>query len=95
MRAYELAVVVRADLTEEELSSQLSTIQGWIAGVGGSVVETNTWGRRRLAYPVSRQRDGYYVIYTLQLPPDAPTQLERQMRIAENVLRSLVIRKDE
>jgi len=95
LRTYELAVVMRGDLSDEDRASQMDTIQGWIASSGGAVVKVDHWGRRRLAYPIQNQRDGYYAILTAELPATAPTELERNLRIAENVLRFLITRIDE
>jgi small subunit ribosomal protein S6 len=95
LRTYELAIVMRGDLTDEDRASQMDTIQGWITTHGGSVAKVDHWGRRRLAYPIRNQRDGYYAIVTAELPAEAPSELERNLRIAENVLRFLVIRTDE
>jgi small subunit ribosomal protein S6 len=95
MRLYELAVVTRADLSDEDQATQLATIQGWIETAGGKVLQVDRWGRRRLAYPIAKQRDGYYAIMKAELPPNAPADLERNLRIAENVLRYLITREGE
>jgi small subunit ribosomal protein S6 len=95
MRTYELMLVVRADLSEDDLATQLETVKGWIETNGGEIVEADHWGTRRLAYEIEGQRDGYYVVYTLKLPPQAPVELERVMGISENVLRYMITRADD
>ncbi len=95
MRTYEVGVILRADLSDEEISSHLETIQGWIEANGGKVVDVNHWGRRRLAYPIEKQRDGYYLFLKTEMPPDAPAELERNLRISETILRYLIVREDE
>ncbi len=95
MRNYEIMVVVRADLAEKDLNAQIDTIKGWVTAKDGQVNQVDPWGRRRLAYPVARQRDGYYVLIKAGLPASAPPEIERNLRISENVLRFLVIREDE
>ena len=95
MRPYEMVVVLQADLDEEDLQAQLVAIKGWIESSDGSIVEIDTWGRRRLAYPINKQREGYYTIYKLSLPAAAPLVLERNLRLNENVLRFLITRDDE
>jgi small subunit ribosomal protein S6 len=95
MRLYELAVVIRADISDEDQATQLATIQGWVEAAGGKVLQVDRWGRRRLAYPIAKQRDGYYTIMKAELPPKAPAELERNLRIAENVLRYLITREGE
>jgi len=94
MRQYEMMAVVRADLSDTDMSAQLDSIKGWIESAGGSVVETNHWGRRRMAYPIEKQRDGFYALYTLELPADAPAEIERNMRLSENLLRFLIVRDE-
>jgi len=90
MRQYEMMAIVRADLSDTDMSAQLETIKGWVETAGGSVVETNHWGRRRMAYPIEKQRDGFYALYKLELPAEAPTEIERLMRLSENMLRFLL-----
>jgi small subunit ribosomal protein S6 len=94
MRAYEMTVVLRAEMQEDSFTALIDTIKTWIESNGGQLAEVSHWGRRRLAYPINRQREGYYLVYKLNLPPAAPEELERNMRINENVLRFLITRAD-
>jgi small subunit ribosomal protein S6 len=95
MPDYELMLVLRADLPEEALSAQLETVKNWIEGNQGKIEEIDRWGRRRLAYPINGERDGLYIVYSLKMPSSAPIEIERNLRIAENVLRYLITRKDD
>ncbi len=95
MRSYEVAVIIRADIGEESLSQQIETIQGWIESGGGSVTQIDHWGHRRLAYMIEKQRDGYYAFYKAEMNPETPVEVERNLRLSENVLRYLIIREDE
>lgn len=95
MRTYEIAVVMRGDLGDEDRTSLLDTIQGWIRANKGEVVKVDHWGRRRLAYQIGSQRDGYYTLITADLPAAAPAEIERNLRITENVLRFLITRAGE
>jgi small subunit ribosomal protein S6 len=95
MREYELMVILRADLAEDDLATQIETVQKWIESHSGKITSLDHWGRRRLAYPIERQRDGYYLLYKLSLPVQAPFELERNLRINENVLRYLIVREEE
>jgi len=95
MRTYEMVVVLRADLSDEDRTSQLDTIQGWVKNNGGNIAKVDTWGRRRLAYEINNQRDGHYTLFTTELPAQAPAELERSLRISENVLRFLITRAGE
>lgn len=95
MRTYEMVVVLRGDLTEEDRAAQMETIQGWVKANGGEVAKVDQWGRRRLAFPINNQRDGFYSLITAALPAQAPTELERSLRLSENVLRFLITREGE
>jgi len=93
MRPYEIVVVVRADLSESDMTAQVESIKGWVTTREGTITQVDHWGRRRLAYPVARQRDGYYVLIKADLPATAPKEIERSLRLTENILRFLVVRE--
>jgi small subunit ribosomal protein S6 len=95
MHAYEVAVVVRADLSDLDRSVQIETFKGWISTQGGNVTQIDHWGRRRLAYPVSKQRDGYYLLMKAEMPATALAEIERSLRLSENVLRFLITREND
>lgn len=95
MRDYEMMVILRADLSEADQSGMFDTIGGWVEASQGEVASIDHWGRRRMAYEIDGQRDGYYVLYQLNLPPQAPAELERDLRLNENILRHLITRKDD
>ena len=95
MRLYELGLILRVDKTEDELAALVETIKGWITGQEGKIVKEDVRGRRRLAYPIAKQRDGYYIFYEIEMPTSAPVEIERNLNISEDVLRFLFIRSDE
>ena len=72
MRAYEIGVIFRSDLPEEEHAALLELIQGWIDTNGGKVEKVDRWGRRRLAYPIDGQREGFSPARTDRLPRETP-----------------------
>lgn len=95
MRKYELFVIIRADLNAEAMDSQLEAITGWVETNGGNVVSIDRWGQRRMTYPIKKQRDGYYVLFNVELPPSAPPEIERNIRISEDLLRHLIVRVED
>ncbi len=95
MRQYEIMVVMRGDLSDEDRTNLVETIQTWIKNNQGQVAKVDNWGRRRLAYQIGNQRDGYYTLITADLPAKAPGEIERNLRITESVLRFLVTRVGE
>jgi small subunit ribosomal protein S6 len=94
MRLYEVGVILRADLAEDELNTWMDTLQEWITSGGGKIVDVARWGRRRLAYPINNQNDGFYAFLKAELPSNLPAEIERQMRISESFVRYLVIRDE-
>jgi small subunit ribosomal protein S6 len=95
LRDYELVTVWNPDLGEDGMSSALERLRTAIATRGGEVTDTNIWGRRRLAYHIRRFAEGSYVVMQLQLEPARTAELEAQLKINEDVLRHLLVRKDE
>ena len=62
MRDYELIFIVHPDLDESAFNDIVARIQGWITGAGGEIVKVDLWGKRKLAYPISKQTEGQYVL---------------------------------
>ena len=95
MRLYELGLILRVDKTEDELAEVVETIKRWIANQDGTIVKEDVRGRRRLAYPIAKQRDGYYIFYEIEMSTTAPAEIERNLNISEDVLRYLFTRIEE
>lgn len=95
MRTYEVVVVMDPNLEvdgSEALIERLTTVVG---EQGGSVTNVDRWGKRRLAYEIEGHREGNYAVMTLQGPTTMGSELERVMKIADGIIRSLLVRKDE
>ena len=95
LRDYELVVILSPEIEEQNIGPSIEKLQQSIKARGGEIVDTNHWGRRRLAYPIKRQLEGNYVISQIKLDPAEVPGLESGLRISEEVLRHLVIRSDE
>jgi small subunit ribosomal protein S6 len=93
-RDYELGLIVNPEASEEETRGVIERVEQIVANHGGQVVRVNQWGRRRLAYPIERQRDGFYVFIDMILTPETVAELERTLRVSERVLRHMVRRRD-
>lgn len=93
-RAYEAMVILDPNRGEEELTSATQRIGDQIGSRGGQVEKVDTWGRRRMMYPIKHSRDGFYVVYNFRSEPQAVAELESGWRIQEDVLRHLVVRQD-
>lgn len=96
-RAYELALVIRMESGgDDSISEQISSVQTWVEEEElGQVTKIDRWGRRRLAYEIDRQRDGYYVILEASIDPDGLPEIERNLKLANGILRYLIVRADE
>lgn len=92
-RTYEVVTVLSPALGEEGLAATSAKIKGLIES-SAEIVAVDEWGRKRLAYEVNDQHEGYYTLTTFRANPEFPKELERVLKITEGVLRFLVIRKD-
>ena len=90
MRKYELVCIVQPDLDETAFKGAVERVQGGVTESSGSVDKVDGWGRRRLAYPIHKQRDGQYVLLNVTLDPKSTSDLERNIRYFETVLRHML-----
>ncbi|MBR5468810.1 MAG: 30S ribosomal protein S6 [Firmicutes bacterium] len=93
MNKYELAVVLRPDLDEEAKAAEMQKVQNLITRFGGVIEKIDDWGKKRLAYEIQKVNEGFYSFITFDAESSAPAEIESRMRIMENVLRYLIIRK--
>ena len=95
MREYELAVVITPDVTDEQAPEAYDRVRQMVTSRGGEVVSDDVWGRRKLAYPIGKHVEGNYLISHVKLPPERVKDLEAGLQISEEVLRHMLIRKDD
>ena len=91
MNKYELAVVVSAKLEDEARAEVIEKVKTMITRFGGNVTDVDEWGKRKLAYEINYEGEGYYVLYNFESKPDFPMELERVINITDGVLRSIVV----
>ena len=94
MRRYELMLVLRPDVPDDKSQALVDRTTRGIVAAGGQIVKVAPWGRRRLAYPIDRHREGSYHIILFEAPSEAIVELEHTLLITEEVLRHLVTRVD-
>jgi small subunit ribosomal protein S6 len=94
MNRYEVMVIIAAALEDEKKNATVEMITSIISD-GGEVLDVNVMGTRRLAYPILKKNEGYYVLIQFNAPADLPKELDRRMKISDNVIRHLIINKDE
>lgn len=90
MRRYELMLVLRPDVPDDRSQAVIDRTTRGIVTAGGQIVKVAPWGRRRLAYPIDRQREGSYHIILFEAPAEAVAELERSLVITEELLRHLI-----
>jgi len=95
LRDYEVLYIVRADLDDDKVQDAVKRVNTLIERSGGTIERTNLWGKRKLAYEVKHQKEGSYVLQDFQLEPNRVPELESSLKITEEVLRHLVVRKPE
>jgi small subunit ribosomal protein S6 len=93
MSQYELAVLYHPDL-EIDLEKATSKVEKLVADSGGSIVATDEWGKRKLAYKIKGQEHAVYVFYTLELPSDGVKKLNDTLNITDEVIRFLLTKPD-
>ena len=95
-RNYELAFVVRVDSSEEAINDVVNQVQSWVvADSVGAVTKVDRWGRRKLAYEIDKQREGYYVFMLAEIDTKNLPELERNLKLSTSILRYLIVRADE
>jgi small subunit ribosomal protein S6 len=93
-RDYELGFILNPEVSEEQTGAILERIEKIVKNYDGQVVKVNQWGRRRLAYPIEHHRDGYYVFIDMILAPETLPELDRTLKVSEEVMRHMVKRRD-
>ena len=95
MRLYDIVLLVIPDLTEEEAGKITAEYRKLLTDGGAEFARDESWGRRRLAYPILRKREAYYHLFQVQALPALVSEVERRMRLSDQVLRHLAVRADE
>ncbi|MGL6175286.1 MAG: 30S ribosomal protein S6 [Cellulosilyticaceae bacterium] len=95
MKNYELALVLIQSLSEEEKVTALEKVKELIVRFGGEITNVDDWGKRKLAYEIDKQREGFYYFIHFNAETSTPAEVESRLRITEQVLRYLIIRLDE
>lgn len=94
MNSYEVMVIVKP-AEEEVINATIEKVEALIARVGGTVEKVDRWGKRRLAYPVKKFTDGFYVLVDFKSVPAEIKEIDRIMKINDEILRHLIVKHDE
>lgn len=93
MNKYEVMVIVKP-AEEEAINATIEKIEALIARVGGTVEKVDRWGKRRLAYPVKKFIDGFYVLVNFESVPAEIKEIDRVMKINDEILRHLIVKHE-
>ena len=94
MNKYEMMYIIDAALEDAPRKELIEKVSAQIAANGGVVEKVDEWGKRRLAYLINDEAEGYYVLYSFESEPEFPAELDRIYKITDGVLRSLIVKKE-
>ena len=94
MNKYELALVVSAKIEDDARTAAVEKAKEYITRAGGTVTEVEDWGKKRLAYEIQKMNEGYYYFIQFDAAATVPAAVEQDIRIMDNVLRFLVVKKE-
>jgi small subunit ribosomal protein S6 len=95
MRLYDIVVLVTPDLSEEDAGKLAADYKKILTDGGAEIVKDEPWGRRRLAFPILRKREAFYYYFQASAEPPIVAELERRLKLSDQVLRHLAVRADE
>lgn len=94
MNNYEVMFIVEAALEDSKKEAAVQMVKEVISA-DGEIVKAEIWGMRKLAYPIQKKNEGYYVVIQFKANPELPKELDRKLRISDSIIRHIIINKDE
>ena len=94
MNKYELTVVVNAKIEDDVRVATVEKVKEYVARYGGTVTNVDEWGKKRLAYEIQKMKEGFYYFIQFEADATCPAEVERHVRIMDNVMRYLVVKKE-
>lgn len=94
MNKYELTVVINAKIEDDVRVATVEKVKEYVARYGGTVTNVDEWGKKRLAYEIQKMKEGFYYFIQFEADATAPAEIERHVRIMENVIRYLCVRQE-
>ena len=95
MAKYEMMFIARTDVPEEDIDKLNAQMESVVSGAGGKTEKIDKMGRRRLAYRVKKQREGFFVLFTFEGNGDTVREFERRLKVTDQVIKYLTVRIDE
>jgi small subunit ribosomal protein S6 len=94
LRNYELVLIIHPETEETAFKEMVDRVKGWITDSGGQVSKVDLWGKRQLAYPIHKQKEGLYALLQSQMETSYCIELERNLRLQESILRFLLVAQE-
>ena len=95
MNNYEVLFVIDPTLEDEKKDAAVERISEIISSEGGEVSDVDVWGLKKLAYPIQKKTEGYYVVMQFKAAPTLPLELDRRIKISDDYIRHIIVSKDE
>ena len=95
MSNYEIMFIIAAALEEEKRAAAIDMVKDIISGEGGEITNVDEWGMKKLAYPILKKNEGFYMVLQFKAPADLPLELDRRLKISDSIIRHMIINKDE
>lgn len=95
MRAYEVMYIVKPELDEEQTNAVIEKFKTLVENNGGEVTKLDKWGKRKLAYEIKKNRDGFYVLMRYNGEAEIAAELDRVFRITDEIIKHMIIREEE
>ena len=94
MRNYEIMFILSTQLTDEEKQAGVKLVEDTLAKEGAVEIKTEVWGERKLAYPIKKKENGYYVLTLFQMDGTGLTEVEAKLNITESILKYMIVKND-
>ena len=94
MRKYEIVFIIKS-LDEDATNAVIEKFSKLIAANGGEIVKEDRWGKKRLAYDIKKESEGYYVLFYVKCEPPCVNECDRDMKITDEILKPMIVRSDE
>ncbi len=94
MRKYETIFIQHPSFDEETVKANIEKFKGVIENGGGTIENVDFWGKRKLAYEISKVSDGYYTLVSFNAGPELPKELDRVFRITDGIIRHIIVKEE-
>ena len=94
MKNYEIMFILSTQLTDEEKQAGIKLVEDTLAKAGAVEIKTEVWGDRKLAYPIKKKENGYYVLTLFQMDGTGLTEVEAKLNITESILKYMIVKND-